>query len=398
MNDHWGNSDALKSPADVSEPPAADHNAPGVVASAMLVGTAALFILGLQPILLGGLAQAGRLSEAGLGIAATIEVLALALGAGIGPRLLNRGGLRWKTAAICLLLAMANGAVHWAISPGAIYAGRGMAGLLEGLALGAALVVLTHTRQPDRISGLFLAIQTIPQMVAAYLIPVLLIPRWGVESGFVVLAIFGAAAAIGARGLIDKVTLPTAGPHGRLMWTPAVVLLMVAVVGQNAGIGAAWNYVDLLAHQRHYPAQAIGLAVAGSLGFQVLGAFFVAWIGWRLPYQWSLILGALVQVAVVLSMIAVQAPAGFVLATCLFGLFWLALQPFQVQQAIAVDHSRQVAILLTPLALIGLSLGPLVASTAVSHGDVGGGFRVGAAMLAFSALSYGGVWLISART
>ena len=207
-----------------------DHNAPGVIGAAILVGAAALFVLGVQPILLAGLIEAGRLTNTGLGLAAMAEVLALAIGAAIGPSLMNTGAMRLRTAAMCLLLVAVNLGVQQASSPTWIYLDRAAAGMLEGVILGAALVVLTHTRQPDRISGLFLALQTLPQMIAAYLLPVWLMPRYGVEAGFVLLAMLAFIAAFGALGLADRVQFHADEARPPLKWSPPAVLFVLAVL------------------------------------------------------------------------------------------------------------------------------------------------------------------------
>jgi hypothetical protein len=76
------------------------------------------------------------------------------------------------------------------------------------------------------------------------------------------------------------------------------------------------------------------------------------------------------------------------IASCLFGLFWLALLPFQVNQAIELDETRRIALLLTPIALIGMSLGPFIVSLAVRAGDVTGGFWAAASLLVLGGLLY----------
>jgi hypothetical protein len=53
-----------------------------------------------------------------------------------------------------------------------------------------------------------------------------------------------------------------------------------------------------------------------------------------------------------------------------------------------LDSSRRSALLVIPLALTGLSLGPLAVSFAVEGSDVGGCFRVAAAFLAASAVLF----------
>ena len=55
---------------------------PGQVASALVVGVVGIMVAGLQPVLLGSLQAAGCITAAGLGHAATAELLALGAGAG----------------------------------------------------------------------------------------------------------------------------------------------------------------------------------------------------------------------------------------------------------------------------------------------------------------------------
>src|SRR3569623_235882 len=74
------------------------------VAAAMVLGTVAFMILGIQPILLGARVEAGRLTEKALGKVATLETLALAAAAAVGPPFLRRGGIRTKLIVTSLAL------------------------------------------------------------------------------------------------------------------------------------------------------------------------------------------------------------------------------------------------------------------------------------------------------
>src|ERR1700689_5858467 len=80
---------------------------PTVIAG-LFLGTVAFMVTGIQPVLLGALAEEGRLSEAMLGRVAWVEVLALALASAIGPRLLRFGSGRRTIAAACVALELAN--------------------------------------------------------------------------------------------------------------------------------------------------------------------------------------------------------------------------------------------------------------------------------------------------
>lgn len=363
------------------------HQSRLVVATTILVGSAAMLVLGVEPILLGGLAEAGRLSEAGVGQVAMVEIFGLAIGATAGPFVMN-SRMRVKLAVVSLLLALANLAVPLASTSGEILLQRGGAGLLAGLLLGAVSLVLTHNARPERMSGLLMGLSTIPQVLAALLLPTIVIPRLGVGAGFGVLAGMALLSLLVAPLMVDRVPVSHSGTGGTLRWSPALAIVVGAAFLQNAGIGAAWSYLERLAHDQGFSSATVGGAIGGSLAFQVAGALLAAWLGGRLPAVWVLILGSVVQASFVICLLLTGQSAAFIAFACGFGLFWLALQPFLVRQLIALDPTRTAAMLLAPLGLVGFSAGPLVASAYVHGQQVGGAFWAAAAMLVVAASLY----------
>ncbi len=362
-----------------------------VIAAAMVVGTVALMILGVQPVLLGALTQAGRLSEAQLGPLATVEVLALALGSAIGPRLLRSGAMRVKTAGLSLLLAAANLGIYLVHGVLALDLLRGAAGLIEGLMMGATIVVTIQSRHPDRLNAIFLGLSTLPQAVLAYLLPAWIVPRFGGEGGFVVLAVLSLVSAGSALLLVDRAPAPKPEVSGAPVWTVPILVSLLAVGLQNAAIGGAWDYMQLLADQHHFPAQTAGIAVAGGLVFQVAGALAVAAWGHRFPFGAALILGALCQALVIALLAVAGTPALYLAPALAFGLFWLALSPFQVRLLIGLDQTRSAALLLTAVTLVGLSLGPSASALGVRGADVTGAFWIAAALMAMACALYAAV-------
>lgn len=354
----------------------------------MLVGTAALMILGVQPLLLGALTEDDRLSTAALGRLATIENLAIAACSAVGWAAMGGPRMRVKGIFACVALAIADLGIYGANTGGELFVLRTAAGALEGLLLGAAILILTATARPDRVNGLFLAVQTLPQMVAAYVLPVSIIPRWGSNAGFALLGVIAMAAVAGAWALrapdLAKPGSACAGsPTG---W--ASLIGLAAVVVQNAGIGGAWNYFERVGTLHHFGPSVIGVALSGSLAAQVAGAFFVAWIGWRAPYRIVLPIGIAVQAFIVLALAHVTSSASYTVIAAGFGLLWLGLQPYQIRQLLALDPSRRSAFLVLPLALTGLSLGPFAVSLAVEGNDVSGCFQVAAAFLLLGAVLF----------
>jgi len=361
------------------------------IALAIGIGTAVTLVFGVQPILLGGLTEAGRLTEADLGRVATVEILALAVGSAIGPRLLPQVGMRWLTVIGCVLLVLANLAVGACASPVSLYIDRLAAGLCEGFALSATIFILVHDRAADRVNGLFLAVSTVPQMVAAFILPIYLIPRAGVDAGFYLLgavALVAAFAALPMEGRPDRREAAVAAP---IRWSPGLVAGLFAIFLHGAGIGGSWSYLEALAAEHRISEQAIGIALAGSLGCQILGASVVAWFGWRTPLSVALVLGSGLQAVIVLALLYSTTAGSFVALAWAFGFFWLALAPFQIQLILRLDPTRSAALLLTPLSLIGFSAGPMIASLAVRPGQVGGGFILSSVMLVIAGLVYGAI-------
>lgn len=364
------------------------HETFTAVVAAMIVGTAALMVLGIQPILLGALVEEGRIPADGLGSAATVEILAIAAGTCIGPVLMKTGYLRAKCAALCLMLA----AINFGLTlPGfdlPIVACRAAAGALEGLSLSAAILIMTHNRRPDRLSGIFLGAQTIPQVISAYLLPTEIIPRWGSAGGFTILGILAAIAAIAALCLVDRVEVDPTTVNDDLQWSPAAIVISMAAFVQFSGVGAAWSYLERLAAQHGFSGETIGIAISGSLLCQVGGAWLAAWIGGRFGYRFALIAGSLLQAGNVIALAVADQPGWFISASCAFGLFWLAMQPFQIRFAIAIDTSRQLAVLLTPIAVVGLSAGPFLLARFAGATDLRWIFGGSSTLLLASALLY----------
>src|SRR5579863_6666330 len=152
------------------------------VIAGLFLGTVSIMMTGIQPALLGALVEEKRLTEVMLGRLAWVEVGALAAAAAIGPRILRLGSARRTIAAACLLLTFANAEVYLSHDPNLLFASRILAGLMEGLMLATTNIAITRARHPQRLNATFLMVSAIPQAIAAYALPALVIPRFGADS------------------------------------------------------------------------------------------------------------------------------------------------------------------------------------------------------------------------
>ena len=368
------------------------------ISTAMWIGTAALMVLGIQPVFLASLVAEHRITDALLGRLATAEVLAIAMGTAVGTAFFRTGGMRMKAAALSGLLALVNIATCYAASASALLALRAGAGIIEGVLLGCTVVILTRTRAPERINGVFLAAQTIPQALAALALPIYLIPRWGSNAAFVILAAL-ALIGVGLTPLLPRLAAApaekTAG--GRWNWTGEVVCVMVATTLQTAGIGAAMEDLAQIATLHGFSQQMVGLANSGNLVFQVAGAFIVVGIAWRIRSAPALLTGVALQAAMALSFPLMPTGAAYVALACAFGLFLLALGPFQVAWLIRIEPTRRVALLMTPITLLGWSIGPFIASFFVSARSSDPAFWVAACLFLAAGTAYGLALVLARR-
>jgi hypothetical protein len=167
-----------------------------------------------------------------------------------------------------------------------------------------------------------------------------------------------------------------------------VLGILLGVVLQNAAIGGAWNYAERIAVELHIAPDLVGAALAVSLMLQVVGAFAVAWFAWRLPFRLVTILGPLCQGTVIMLIATANSSLVYFGATAAFGLFWLALNPFQVRLLIDMEPSRQAVMTGTAVTLFGLSVGPFLSSFGVGPGDVRGAFLIAAGLMLLSSITF----------
>jgi hypothetical protein len=340
----------------------------GVVPPALLqmclalgVGSVALLMLGLQPLLLGALVDQGRLTDDTLGLAATAELLTLGLTAGLLASLLKPARVKLINAGGCLALAAANGLSVLTSGYGFV-ASRALAGIAAGFLVWIAVVVITRALAPDRLAGIFLTVQTLAQAALAALLPLTAMARWGVNGGLGTLAVL-ALAAIPASFLLDdrfselpkpaeaKAGLPLRGIAG-----------LVSVFCYMAGIVGLWVFVERLGTAVGASTALTGLTVALALAAQVTGSSVAIFVVGRLPTVLVLVLCAIGNMAVVWVLGASLGKAPYVAGVMVFGFLWLFALPFQTRLLIRLDESRRSAMLLSAAQLLGSAGGPLVTS------------------------------------
>jgi MFS transporter, DHA1 family, inner membrane transport protein len=356
-------------------PAPASTSSRGAQILAIAVGSVALLMLGLQPLLLGALLEAGHVTLEGVGLVAMGEIVALGLGVLIGDLALRVQSLRSVTVLAALAAAALNLVTMRVVGDLALGLVRAGAGVAEGLMIWSTTAVIVRAAVPERLAGLFFVVQTLAQSVLGLALAHLVIPSHGWQGGFAVLAgLCGAAAVLAllfARPLGPL--MPTVSQAGiGMRWTRPRIGTLLVVFVQLATLGALWAYAEPLGTRAGFAPLAVQTLIAAGLGMQVVGGSVGTWLVRRLPVR-PVLLGCAVVLGLCALGIARTEQGGTTAFAAFCGLFtftWLFMLPFQMALAFRVDGSGRVASLVPAAQLFGSAFGPLMASLVVTGEEV----------------------------
>jgi hypothetical protein len=355
----------------LDEPPGVVPPSVRQLSLGLTVGSVALLMLGLQPLLLGALVEQARLTVDQLGLAATAELLGLGVTTGLLASLLPPVRVRAINALACLALALANG-MSMLTSGYGFVASRALAGIAAGFLVWIAVMMITRARAPDRIAGIFLTVQTLAQAALAALLPLTAMVRWGANGGLAALGVLALASMPVSFLLQDRFSRLPKPEEARsgLPWRGVAGLASVFLY--MAGIVGLWVFVERLGAAAGASTQLAGIAVAAALAAQVTGSSSATFLSGVLPTMPILALCAVGNIAVVALLGAPIGQVPYLLGVVVFGFLWLFAMPFQTRLLIRLDPSRRSAMLLSAAQLLGSAAGPLVTSAFATDASLTG--------------------------
>lgn len=379
----------MRSDPDTIERAAGDHLVHDAVgpplsgreaAATIGVGINSLLVIGVMPILLGALADEHRLTAAGIGQAATLELLAMGVSTALAGMLLRPERLKLLGATACVALA----AVDFATLLGAdasLLALRTTAGLLEGILLWITVSMIARTLTPERWAGVFFTTQTLAQLTLAFILAVWIMPRSGANGGF---AALGVASLVGIApalaGPSRFAALPRKPGEGGAPPPRGWIALGATLIYVAAG-GAVTIYLQPLAHEAGLNADVARTALWTSLVAQTLGAAAATALAGRVRYLTVFMITSAATLVVWWIYSLHAAWWLFIGANAVAGLVSLFLAPFLVPLTIDADPSRRAALQSGAAQLLGGALGPYLASLVVGDREVHGVLWLGAGLM-----------------
>ncbi|WP_168072752.1 MFS transporter [Caulobacter sp. SSI4214] len=370
------------------------------IAAFLAVGSIALIMAGVQPVVLGGLVTAGRLDVSQLGWSVTIEFLAIGVGVGLADALLPPRRLKLIGLTAALVLAAINFAAFEVSGLGVVVT-RGLAGLAEGAIVWLTTLMIVRSPTPGRWSGVFLVSQAVLQVACAAGIPILVSPALGANAGFATLGASAALAGIIALVLPDRLA-PLAGnrsdepvlaepiPKAAYVSLAAVFLIFSFFIGFLA-------YVERLAGQAGLTPVQGGLAVALALGASIAGSGLAAVLADKIAYHRALLVCAPIFLAVLVGLWGLPGSGVFFVLAGLHGLAWGFLQALQAPFVIESDPSRRAVLLAPSVQAVGAAAGPMLCSFFVTVQDARGVLVASGACLALSFVLAIALWVSRRR-
>jgi len=348
-------------------------------ASAIVLGSLALFMVGVMPALLGTLAENGRLSAAGIGQCATLESLAMGLTAGISGAFLKARHLRWIAAVAVLSLA----ALDFASMPAsgaAVLVLRTLAGIPEGVLLWITVGMIARTETPERWAGFYWTSLVSGQLLMA-LSFVYIIPHFGTEGGFAALGITALCGVIAAAKTPNfYADLPvnpdeTGAPPLRGWWALLATLLF------TSASGAVMIYLQPMSHEAGLTADVARTSLWVSLAAQVAGGFLATALAGRVHWFAVFCVSTVLFISGWFTMTTHPSAWLFVAANAWIGLVIVLIGPFLVPMTIEADPTRRTAMQSGPVQLLAGALGPALASLIVNDVDVFGAVWLGTGLI-----------------
>ncbi|WP_028225007.1 MFS transporter [Paraburkholderia ferrariae] len=363
------------------------------IVAALSIGSIALLMVGLQPILLGAMVDTRHASLEGVGVIAMSEIVALGIGVVLGDVLLPVSRLRAITLLAAIIISALDGLTALLTGDMSLAIVRAAAGVGEGVLVWVTTCVIVRSRTADRIAGIFLTVQTLAQTGVAAVLARAVIPHWSWQGGFVTLsavALLPCVLLLWLPGNLKPLSHHAGQPFA---WSISAATPLLISFVQMAALGSLWAYLEPIGQRAGLNAEAAQTAVSAVLFMQVVGGVVSSGAVRHLDNMKTLTVGAVVIALIPVGVITL--PSGHVvsfIALCgAFGFAWLFLMPFQIGLALRLDTSGRVATLTPGAQLLGTAFGPLVSSLVVTGDDAGPvpyvtfGFAVSAIVVAIAA-------------
>jgi hypothetical protein len=336
------------------------------LAASLTLGAAGLLVLGAQPLLYGSYVHEGRITEAGLGLLAAIEITAIALGSAGGIALLGRLPTRLVALTGIGLTIAAN------LLPAAVplLLARAVSGAGGGLLVAIAAAAIARRSGLNAAAAAFLFLQAASQ----YAILQWFSAQGGAASASAIqqaLAVIAGLASL-MLPLLPANLAPAHHAQSETKTTGLPPLSGWIALGASAllvgGIVGIWAYMGLWLELRGIPAARITPMLTASMVGQMGGSLVAIAVGERGHSGGRVIAGAAVLLGIVgwLLLRGADGALGWGLIVG-YGVVWMIATPALTGYLLEADPTRRSLPFSASAQLLGAAIVPTVAGIAFAE-------------------------------
>ena len=345
--------------------PAAPRDPLLPLAASLTLGAAGLLVLGAQPLLYGSYVHERRITEAGLGLLAAIEITAIALGSAGGIALLGRIPAR-LVALTGIGLTIAANLLPAAVS---LLLARAISGTGGGLLVAIAAAAIARRSRLNAAAAAFLFLQAASQ----YAILQWFSAEGGAASAGAIQHALAVIAALTALMLPLPASLaPAQHAQAETQATGLPPLSGWIALGASAllvgGIVGIWAYMGLWLELRGVPADRITPMLTASMIGQMVGSLVAVALGERGHSGGRVIAMAAVLLGIVgwLLLRGADGPLGWALIVG-YGVVWMIATPALTGFLLEADPTRRSLPFSASAQLLGAAIVPTVAGMAFAE-------------------------------
>lgn len=330
----------------------------------LCAGVAASIVLVTLPIFVSGMAAQVGGTDRDVGWLASADMAGSVVAALCILRSIHR--IDWRRIGYLALAIVVAGNLA-SIAPhglAALLAARAVAGFGNGLVLCMAFVGLCRSANPERFFGIYTFAQLSLQALALSLLPRLLASS-GVAGAYALFAATAVASTLlVARFPSSPMVRPATGTHSGQRLRPALAIAAQTIY--FLAPAAIWGYFERIGQGFALTLAEVGhaLSVASLIG--IAGAVTVACAGASFGRWRPMIVGTAVSIASMVLLMDGSGSLRYIVAAGLFNFAWNFTFPYQMGLLSTLDTTGSIAVPSLVAQLLGLSLGPALASLLLS--------------------------------
>lgn len=330
----------------------------------LIVGVVSSFVLLILPVLVGGIVDQFGWGDREIGWLASADMGGSALASMIALMSITR--IDWKKSAyiaVCFAIA-GNIASIYAIDFASLMAARIATGFSNGFILAIAFTGLCHSSNPDRFFGVYVFSQLTLQAILLSTLPSLL-NSWGVTAIYLTLVTASALSSLLIRFFPDK---PGTAPRDDLATNDPAPLRGWAICALAAQAiyflapGAVWSYFEPIGAAFELDIGQVGRALGLASLAGIVGSATVIALGVRFDRLLCMALGTALSITAVVLLIDGSGFIPYLTAAAIFNFAWNYTFPYQMGVLAQFDRQGSVAIPALIVQLVGLAIGPMLAS------------------------------------